>query len=154
MKPNERIIELCERLTSPGSINEKLSASELHESVDFIFELKDEEEKNFKDVWVAWTNTDTTEGRGWNIPLAVCQTEATARRLGQHGSTMGSDCDVTKEKAVHINGRWCAPSHIIEPDNSDTALQVHYDEFDRIFKKALNGPLTADEANILAGGRK
>lgn len=153
MKPDERIIELCERLTSPGSIKEKLSASELHEICNFIFELKEDEEKNFKDVWVAWTNTDTTEGRGCNIPLVVCQYEATARRLGQQGSTMGSDCDVTKEKAFHINGRWCAPSHIIGPESADVALQVRYDEFDRIFKKALNGPLTADEANVLASGR-
>jgi hypothetical protein len=34
-----RIIELCERLTSSGSIHEKLSASELHEICNWIFAL-------------------------------------------------------------------------------------------------------------------
>lgn len=34
-----RIMGLCERLVSSGSIHEKLSASELHEICDFIFQL-------------------------------------------------------------------------------------------------------------------
>ena len=41
MKPPPRIIELCERLTSSGSIHGKLSASEFHEIADFIFELSE-----------------------------------------------------------------------------------------------------------------
>jgi hypothetical protein len=36
MKPDTRIMELCDRLTSPGAAQTKLSASELHELVDFI----------------------------------------------------------------------------------------------------------------------
>lgn len=40
MKPDARIIELCERLVSPGHAPSKLSASELHELADFIFDLE------------------------------------------------------------------------------------------------------------------
>jgi len=32
-------------------------------------------------VYVAMTNTDLTEGRGWQIPLAVCEAESTAIRF-------------------------------------------------------------------------
>lgn len=42
MKPPKRIIELCERLTSPGHCPSKLSASEFHELVDFIYSIEDE----------------------------------------------------------------------------------------------------------------
>jgi len=41
MKIPPRINELCERLTSPGHCPSKLSASEFHELVDFIFSLED-----------------------------------------------------------------------------------------------------------------
>lgn len=32
-------------------------------------------------VYVAYTNTDCTEGRGRDVPIAVCSAEATALRL-------------------------------------------------------------------------
>ena len=39
MKPDNRIIELCERLTSPGHCPSKLSASEFHELANYIFKI-------------------------------------------------------------------------------------------------------------------
>jgi hypothetical protein len=39
MKPDNRIIELCDRLTSAGHAPSKLSASEFHELADFIYGL-------------------------------------------------------------------------------------------------------------------
>lgn len=42
MKPDARIIELCERGTSSGSFQGKLSASEFHEIANFIFSLSNE----------------------------------------------------------------------------------------------------------------
>lgn len=41
MKPDARILELCERLTSPGPINGKLSASEHHDVAEYIFGLSE-----------------------------------------------------------------------------------------------------------------
>lgn len=40
--PDARIIELCDRLTSAGSAQHKLSASELHELADYIYEQVEE----------------------------------------------------------------------------------------------------------------
>jgi hypothetical protein len=51
---------------------------------------------NVEDGYVAWSNTDLTEGRGHQIPLAVCQKEATAIRMGRKKSVQGSDCRVSK----------------------------------------------------------
>jgi hypothetical protein len=41
MKPPKRIVELCERLTSPGHAPSKLSASEFSELTDYVFSLTD-----------------------------------------------------------------------------------------------------------------
>lgn len=46
---------------------------------------------NKKTVWVAYTNTDCTEGRGYDIPIAVCELEVTARRLARGRHVQGSD---------------------------------------------------------------
>ena len=34
-----------------------------------------------KDVWVVYTNTDLTEGRGYQYPIHVCGSPATAERM-------------------------------------------------------------------------
>lgn len=46
---------------------------------------------NRKTVWVAYTNTDCTEGRGYDIPIAACELEVTARRLARGRHVQGSD---------------------------------------------------------------
>ena len=74
-----------------------------------------------KEVWVAWTNTDCTEGRGQEVPLAVCEAESTARRMGKRGSVQGSDCRVNREVAVCLDGRfgWLVPGRIQSPSRED-----------------------------------
>lgn len=49
-----------------------------------------------KPAWVAWRNTDRTEGRGFMEPFAVCTLEATAKRRAKGASTQGCDGDVTE----------------------------------------------------------
>lgn len=73
-----------------------------------------------KDVWVAWTNTDCTEGRGQSVPLHTCESESTAIRMGKRGSVQGSDCSVTRETAVRIeDGPWLAPCRLVLPSTED-----------------------------------
>lgn len=72
-----------------------------------------------KQVFIAWTNTDLTEGRGWAKPLAVCAKQATAIRLGKKGSVQGCDCNVTEVTAVKIGGAWYAPVYIHESTRED-----------------------------------
>lgn len=71
-------------------------------------------------VYVAWTNTDCTEGRGKSVPYAVCTAESTARRLGKERGIQGSDCPVTQEIAVRVKGSlWLAPCEIHYPNDAD-----------------------------------
>lgn len=72
-----------------------------------------------KDVWVVYTNTDLTEGRGYNYPLHVCESEATALRLARKAYVQGSDAPVYKETAVRISGRWLAAIQIQPTTQAD-----------------------------------
>ena len=58
--------------------------------------------KEMKEVFVVWTNTDLTEGRGQEYALAYCELEATANRLAKGNYVMGTDCRVTKETLLLI----------------------------------------------------
>lgn len=65
--------------------------------------------ENTKDVFVVWTNTDLTEGRGAEYAYAICRLEATAKRHAKGNYVMGTDCNITKEKMYRIGKRWYFP---------------------------------------------
>lgn len=105
-----------------------------------------------KDVWVAWTNTDLTEGRGYQIPLAVCESEATANRLGVRGYVMGSSCPVSKSKAVNIKGvGWLVPGTIQQETEADKAERLRLEAKRIAMEKARAAGLTDDELRLLGG---
>lgn len=54
-------------------------------------------------VFVAYRNSDLTEGRGGNVPIAVCDSGFLAEKAAKGQSTQGSDGSVAVEKAVLIN---------------------------------------------------
>lgn len=104
-----------------------------------------------KKVWVAWTNTDLTEGRGRAIPKAVCQIEATAIRLGEKGSVMGSDCNITESVAVLVEGIWLVPGEIKSPNSGDLKEQDRLNEFRRAIEKAASAGLSNEDILALCG---
>lgn len=57
---------------------------------------KGEEMLEKKEVWVAMSNTDRTEGRGKPKIVAYSYVKATAYRLGMGKGVQGSDCPVMK----------------------------------------------------------
>jgi hypothetical protein len=106
-------------------------------------------------VWVAYTNTDCTEGRGHDVPIAVCATEATALRLARKKYVQGSDGPVRAMELVKIDGKWYAPSTamtVIEPTREDIAAQAAVDAKREAVAKAKAAGLT--DADLLALGLK
>lgn len=96
-------------------------------------------------VWVAYTNTDWTEGRGHDVPIAVCDAEATALRLARHQYVQGSDGPVRKMELVKIDGKWYAPSAaiaVVEPTREDIAAQAAIDAKREAVAKARAAGLT------------
>lgn len=104
---------------------------------------------NLRHAFVAWTNTDLTEGRGWQIPLAVCETEATAIRLGKKGSIMGSDCAVTKVEVFRISGVWYGPIQLVRPSDEDKNEQSRIDARRAAIEKAKAAGLSDEDIAAL-----
>ena len=108
-----------------------------------------------KTVWVAYTNTDCNQGSGYDVPLAVCTTEATALRLARKKYVQGSDGPVRSMELVNIDGKWYAPSaaiHVMEPTSEDVAAQAAIDAKREAVAKAKAAGLT--DADLLAMGIK
>ena len=103
-----------------------------------------------KQVWVAWTNTDCTEGRGYQYPKAVCAKESTAVRLGRKGSVQGSDCNRTEQIAVKVNNNWLIPGRIEQSTTSDDIYQKKIDAKRAAVEKATAAGLTEEEIQLIA----
>jgi len=99
-------------------------------------------------VFVAYTNTDCNEGRGQDIPIAVCAAEATAVRLASRRYVQGSDGPVRKMDLVKIDGKWYVPVeavHIVEPTREDIANQAARDARRAAIEKAKAAGLTDED---------
>lgn len=72
-------------------------------------------------IYVVWTNTDLTEGRGHQIPISYALSPTTAKRLASRRGVMGCDANVVPFDAILHNGRWCAPVVIERPSDADIA---------------------------------
>ncbi len=108
-----------------------------------------EEIQEVKAVWVALTNTDLTEGRGYQYPLAVCTSEATAIRLGRKGSVMGTDCTVKKKIAVMIDNSWLIPGRIKTNTKEDDIAQKKIDEKEQLVSRMKEAGFTEDDIKKL-----
>ena len=107
-----------------------------------------------KTLWVAYTNSDLTEGRGREIPKHVCEIEATARRLAKGISVMASDGDVRPVKLLVHEGKVFAPyalARAIPPTPDDERAQAKADAKEAALKKAQAAGLTAEDIKALRG---
>lgn len=110
---------------------------------------------NRKTAWVAYANTDCTKGRGYDIPIAVCELEVTARRLARGRHVQGSDGPVWPVDLLEINGKWYAPSeafYVKGPTRDDDKEQARLDAKREALEKARAAGLTdADLAALKEG---
>jgi hypothetical protein len=103
-----------------------------------------------KTVWVAWTNTDLTEGKGFRVPLVACELRSTAVRMGKKGSVMGSDCEVTEETALKRQGTWLVPGRIYPATRLDRELQKAADDKAAALQRAKQAGLSDDDLRLLS----
>jgi hypothetical protein len=107
-----------------------------------------------KTVYVAYTNTDCTEGRGFDVPIAVCEIEATAKRIACGRYVQGTDGPVRELKLVKIDGKWYVPSsavNVIPPAKEDVETQRRLDAQRAVYEKARTAGLTDEEIQALRG---
>ena len=102
-----------------------------------------------KSVYVVWTSSDLTEGRGSYFPLYVCESQTTAIRLGKGKYVQGSDCPVTINKAFLIDDSWYAPVHFESATNDDIKQDELNEKKRAIYQKMIEAGLTQAEFDII-----
>lgn len=109
-------------------------------------------------AYVIWSNTDLTEGRGYEYPLYVCSKEATAIRLSKGAYVMGGDARVTETQLIMHNNNWCGPVYIHGPSIADNEMEKKLELKRRAEEakaaailKAQNLGLTAEDIAALKG---
>ncbi|MFK0939836.1 hypothetical protein ACIUXF_07545 [Pseudomonas aeruginosa] len=110
-------------------------------------------------VWIAWANTDLTEGRGHLEPLCVCSSEATALRLAKGKDVQGSDARVSQHEAIWHRNHWCAPVVIIKPSQLDLEVDAKREAARAADKRraealerARQAGLSEEDIAVLGGG--
>ena len=106
-----------------------------------------------KTVYVAWTNSDLTEGRGRSIPYCVAETQETAERLGRKKSVQGSDCHVSPTTAVKVNHTWLIPGIIETETAEDTKRRKRREAGEAAAIKAKAAGLSDEDIAALVGAR-
>lgn len=102
-----------------------------------------------KQAFVVYTNTDLTEGRGWNYPVAVCETEATANRLAKKAYVQGCDAPVEKRELIRVGGEWYGPVRVIPSTKEDDHSQQLLDQRRAALEKAFAAGLSEDDVKAL-----
>jgi hypothetical protein len=74
-------------------------------------------------AYAVWSNTDLTEGRGYEYAKHICSKEATAIRLSKGAYVMGSDARVTEIELIFHNNHWCGPVYLNGPNIADTEME-------------------------------
>ncbi|UVO19564.1 hypothetical protein [Stutzerimonas stutzeri] len=102
-----------------------------------------------KQIYVVWTNTDLTEGRGHQVPIAYAESASTAARLAKKRGVMGSDADYRPFEAVKHGGQWCGPVTIERPSECDTAIDEVNARKAAALEKARQLGLTGEDLEAL-----
>ena len=104
-----------------------------------------------KTVWVAWKNSDGTEGRGFPVIHCVADNYHTAYRMGLRQNVMGSPCDVKESVAVKINDQWLAPQTIHKETIEDRKKREADEAKMSARERAISLGLTESDLKLLEG---
>jgi len=109
-------------------------------------DIKAKEEKT---VYVVYTNTDLTEGRGHEYPIAVCEMKSTARRLAHKKGVQGTDATVNESKSYLIRARWYGPVSMIKPSKEDVRASFLQNERDSLIERLNNSNMDKGDIDVL-----
>lgn len=104
-------------------------------------------------VFVAYTNSDLTEGKGTDIPIAVCKLESTAKRLANKRYVQGSNGPVRKIDLKWIDGHWYGKSNdcflITYPTREDEKAQELQDKRTTIIQRIKATGVSDDDLKLI-----
>lgn len=112
-----------------------------------------------KPLYVVYSNTDRSEGRGREYPFALCEYEVTANRLAKGCHVQGTDGPILKVDAVMFNNRWFVPIEVVKIERMSADDQREHDKIEKmrehdnkiaaLLKKMLDNGFNRDEIQFL-----
>jgi hypothetical protein len=109
---------------------------------------------NKKTVYVVYSNTDLTEGRGHQYPIATCTSYTTAKRISKGRYVQGSDGPIKPTEMYYEDGKWFIEAgavYIQNPSEEDLKEDKKRAELDSIIEKAKLAGLTEEDIKKLRG---
>jgi len=111
-----------------------------------------------KTVYVTFTNSDLTEGRGYQIPIHVCESPTTAVRVGLKKYVMGSNCPTKSIEMIRLDKMgWYISSEaiqLIKPSKEDNRADEMNASAQAAYNKAKSLGMTDDDIKSLMGHGK
>ena len=105
-------------------------------------------------MFVVYTNTDLTEGRGYQYPIAWCESRATAVRLAHKKGVMGSDAEVREVFGVRSNGVNYGPVRMEIPNDDDKAKDAATKARREAIEKAKQAGLSDEDLAAIMGVKR
>lgn len=103
-------------------------------------------------IHVVWTNTDLTEGKGQQIPIAYSELYSTAARLASKKGVQGSDAEVQCQEVFRVGHTIYAPVRMEPATEIDKAREKVRIERAAAIEKARAAGLTEEELRLIATG--
>ncbi|QDP55325.1 MAG: hypothetical protein Tp176DCM1853251_9 [Prokaryotic dsDNA virus sp.] len=108
-------------------------------------------------LWAVYSNTDLTEGRGHEYVEGLCESEATAIRVGAKGYIQGLDCPIKEIPVLEVDGKeMLMLCHVpfLRATSQDLHEQKKRDARRALVEKARAAGLSDDEIRALGGDVK
>ena len=105
-------------------------------------------------MFVVYTNTDLTEGRGYQYPIAWCESPATAARIAHKKGVMGSDAEVREVFGIRSKGVHYGPVRMELPTNDDKAKDAAAKARSAAIEKARQAGLSDDDLAVIMGVKR
>jgi hypothetical protein len=103
-------------------------------------------------LYVVFTNTDLTEGRGYQIPIAWSVNKYTAQRMARGEGVMGSNADVRVVDTLLVEGKqYLALDYVLleHPTKEDKLKEQQEEERNTILTKMKELGVTEEMLNGL-----
>ena len=108
-----------------------------------------------KTGYVVWSNTDLNEGRGYEVPVHICECYSTAIRLSSKIGVQGSDGRITTVKLTldDESNRWYGPVNIQQATAADLVAEKTRATRQAIIDKAHAAGLSDNDIDALVSAK-
>lgn len=102
-------------------------------------------------MFVVYTNTDLTEGRGYQYPIAWAEVRTTAIRQAHKKGVMGSDAEVREVTGFRVGRNTYGPVRLEAPSADDAAKEAVNKARREAIERAKTAGLSDEDVAAIMG---